>query len=224
MPAPTIKSVSFLTPAASVKPESGRSDLKVTLADGSLSAFAAATPDQPGIWTGKGQAHFFGNPILFVSRLDPETTRIAIDAMAHEMGGYWLRYYHCRDAVPAAPNGAKGKGPKPRTPGLGTASFRDASPHANPDHCSAVVEAVLKDGREFSILASTPTWFAEAFRKLGLRYYYGPAVLFVRKMDNAIVRKAVREMAERGDTWLCRYDSPRTTLPQVLSDFRARHP
>ncbi len=222
MAAPTIKTVSFLSPDATVKPESGRSDLKVTLADGSLSSFAAATPDQPGFWTGKGQAaHYFSNPILFVSRLDTETTRVAIDAMAHEMGGYWLRYYHCRDAVAAA---AKGKAPRPKSPGLGTASFRDASPHASPDHCSAVVEAVLKDGREFSILASTPTWFAEAFRKLGLRYYYGPAVLFVRKMDNAIVRKAVREMAERGDTWLCRYDSPRTTLPQVLSDFRARHP
>lgn len=93
-----------------------------------------------------------------------------------------------------------------------------------PDHCSANVQVRLEDGRQFSILAATPSWFEEAFTKAGLRYYFGPAILFVRRMDLALVTRAAEEMARRGDQWLCSYDTPRTTLPQVLADFKSKHP
>lgn len=99
-----------------------------------------------------------------------------------------------------------------------------AEPAGNPGHCSAVVQVSLADGRQFSILAATPSWFDEIFVRLGLNYYYGPAVLFVRSMELGIVRRAVGEMAEAGDLWLCRHDTPRTTLAKVLGDFQTKHP
>ena len=100
----------------------------------------------------------------------------------------------------------------------------DAEPAGSPGHCSAAVQVSLADGRQFSILAATPSWFAEAFSGAGLGYYFGPLVLFVRTMDLAVVRRAVNEMAKDGDQWLCRHDTPRTTLGKVLSEFKAKHP
>lgn len=97
-------------------------------------------------------------------------------------------------------------------------------PPDSPGLCSAVVQVSLADGREFSILAATPSWFAEAFAKHGLDYYYGPLVLFVRTMDPGLVRRAVTDMVKAGDQWLCRHDTPRTTLSKVLADFKAKHP
>ncbi|MDD5629863.1 MAG: hypothetical protein PHU21_12410 [Elusimicrobia bacterium] len=97
-------------------------------------------------------------------------------------------------------------------------------PADNPGLCSAVVQVSLADGREFSLLAATPMWFADAFAKLGLGYYFGPLVLFVRTMDPGLVRRAVSDMVKGGDQWLCRHDTPRTTLGKVLSEFKSRHP
>ena len=100
----------------------------------------------------------------------------------------------------------------------------DAEPAGSPGHCSAVVQVSLSDGREFSILAATPSWFAEAFSALGLEYYFGPLVLFVRTMDPGLVRRAITDMVRGGDQWLCRHDTPRTTLGKVLAEFKAKHP
>lgn len=93
-----------------------------------------------------------------------------------------------------------------------------------PERCSAAVEVRLEDGRQFSILAATPSWFEAAFAELGLRFYFGPSILFVSKMELPVVRKAVDAMARLGDQLFCRYDTPRTTLRQVLAAFKARHP
>ena len=97
-------------------------------------------------------------------------------------------------------------------------------PPESPGLCSAVVQVSLSDGREFSILAATPSWFTEAFARLGLDFYFGPLVLFVRTMDLGLVRRAVTDMVKGGDQWLCRHDTPRTTLTKVLAEFKARHP
>ena len=98
-----------------------------------------------------------------------------------------------------------------------------ASGSAAPTRGSAVVHAWLNDGREFSILAATPPWFREAFAACGLPYYFGPSVLFLEKIEKAAAKRAVEALLARGDRWLCLYDTPRTTLPRVLSDFKARH-
>ena len=99
----------------------------------------------------------------------------------------------------------------------------DAEPAQSPGHCSAAVQVSLADGRQFSILAATPSWFAEALDKAGLEFYFGPLVLFVRSMDLGLVRRAVTDMVKDGDQWLCRYDTPRTTLGKVLAEFKAKH-
>ena len=101
--------------------------------------------------------------------------------------------------------------------------IREAEPPLSPGHCSAVVEVSLADGREFSILAATPSWFAEAFAQTGLDFYFGPLVLFVRTMDLGLVRRAVTAMVKGGDQWLCRHDTPRTTLAKVLAEFKSKH-
>ena len=103
-------------------------------------------------------------------------------------------------------------------------TFSSQEPAGSPRDCSSVAEVMLQDGRIFSILAATPSWFEKESKRLGLRFYFGPAILFVREMDPAVVRTAVEKMAALSDAWLCRYDTPRTTLSKVLSDFKAAHP
>lgn len=102
-------------------------------------------------------------------------------------------------------------------------AISEAYPPRDLDEACGVVQVRLNDGREFSILTSTPSWFEKTFKELGLQYYFGPSVLFVRRLELALVRKAVRAMASEGDTWLCLYDTPRTTLPELLSRFKDRH-
>ena len=115
--------------------------------------------------------------------------------------------------------------PKPTPPLRVTAcELTLVEPAGSPQHCCAVVEIKIQDGRQFSILAATPSWFEEAFINLGLRCYFGPLVLFVRAMEPALVRRAMDDMASGGDRFLCLYDTPRRTLPQVLADFKSRHP
>lgn len=87
---------------------------------------------------------------------------------------------------------------------------------------SAVVHATLTDGREFSVLAATPDWFAKAFSEAGLSFYYGPSILFLKRLEKPLAKRAVEQMLTKGDRWLCLYDTPRTTLPKVLADFKAR--
>src|SRR3569832_2221884 len=71
-----------------------------------------------------------------------------------------------------------------------------------------VVEAVLKDGREFSILSAPPAWWRAELEKRGLDFYFGPMVLFVDKLDAAHAKKASKLMAETDEQLFCRYDTP----------------
>ncbi|MBI4061837.1 MAG: hypothetical protein HY403_10430 [Elusimicrobia bacterium] len=95
---------------------------------------------------------------------------------------------------------------------------------ARPEHSCGVIEVYLKDGRQFTLLAATPSWFKDALGGLGLRFYYGPAVLFLKAMDPAVARKAAKDMLAENEQLLVRYDTPRRTLPDVLAAFRAAHP
>lgn len=106
---------------------------------------------------------------------------------------------------------------------ISSVTIVEQDPPKKTKHCSAIVEVRLKDGRLFSILAATPSWFKEAFETSGLRFYFGPSILFLREMNSKTARQAVAKMVEEGDAWLCRYDTPRTTLAKVLTDFKASH-
>ena len=84
-----------------------------------------------------------------------------------------------------------------------------------------MAEAVLKDGREFSILSCTPHWWKAELEKRGLAYYFGPMVLFMKKIDAPHAKRAVRRMADVDELLFCRYDTPRKTLPEILDAFQA---
>jgi hypothetical protein len=190
--------------------ESGEARIKVQLEDGKGSTFAAATFDRPGKWL-EGRNFHFGDSVLFSRALDQETLGRAVVEMAEEMSGFWLRYYNSSVAEPANPGaGASATVTKPSSPDL--------------RHGSAVVEVLLKDGRIFSILAATPSWFEEKTRELDLSFYFGPAVLFLKEMTPAVAGKAAEAMAAAGAECLCRYDTPRKTLSEVLAEFKTRHP
>jgi hypothetical protein len=94
MPAPKVASIDFAPPADS---SSGDCELTVTFEDGGGSTFKAATFDRAEAWMNEAKSTaWWSEPVLFVASLDRETVRAAVDAMAAEMGGYWLRYYHRR--------------------------------------------------------------------------------------------------------------------------------
>ena len=95
---------------------------------------------------------------------------------------------------------------------------------ARPEHSSGVIEVYLRDGRQFTLLAATPSWFKDELVRLGLKFYYGPAVLFLKKMDLPEARKAAKGMMAENEQLLVRYDTPRRTLPDILAAFRAAHP
>lgn len=220
MPAARIRSLEFLVPEKELVPDSAGSGLRAGLEDGGESTLFVATPNQPARWLEQSEFSF-GAPVLFVRRLDQETVAEAAQAMAADMGGYWLRYYN--SAGETTPDSPPAKPPR-KTAGckVVSASISEAYPPRSPDGC-AVIQARIEDGREFSLLTATPTWFSAHFEHLGLPYYYGPSTLFVRKLEPRLVRRAVNAMAGHGDRWLCRYDTPRRTLPEVFADFKSRH-
>jgi len=220
MPAARIRSLEFVPADKELSPESAGSGLRAGLEDGGESTFFVATPDQPARWLEQSEFSF-GAPVLFVRRLDQENVAEAAQAMAADMGGYWLRYYN--SVGEATPDAAPAKPPR-KTTGckVVSASISEAYPPRSPDGC-AVVQARIDDDREFSLLTATPAWFTGHFEQQKLPYYYGPSVLFVRRLEPRLVRRAVNAMAAHGDRWLCRYDTPRRTLPEVLADFKAKH-
>lgn len=93
-----------------------------------------------------------------------------------------------------------------------------------PAHSSGVVEVYLKDGRQFTLLAATPSWFKDELRARGLKFYYGPAVLFLAEVTLPVARKAAKDMLAESEQLLVRYDTPRRTLPDILASFGAAHP
>lgn len=179
----------------------------VELENGRTLSIRVAAPAEAASWISPKQPYAFGDPVLFVARRDEASVARAVAAMAADMGGYWLRYY---DASPVPQSSVK-------VVPLGTAAWTDS------EKGCGVVDAVLKDGREFSLLAATPEWFAQAFARLKLPYYFGPCVLFLKGPEAAAARAAAKAMALAGDRWLCRYDTPRMTLPGVLERFKASH-
>jgi hypothetical protein len=148
--------------------------------------------------------HWFAQPILYVPKLDSKTVESAISAMALDLGGFWLRYYRASAGQPSHV-------------GLGIASVDRV------EGGCGVVEAILKDGREFSILSATPDWWQTEFKKRKLPFYFGPMVLFMKKLDSAHAKKATKHMAETDEQLFCRYDTPRKTLPDILDSFQATH-
>lgn len=106
---------------------------------------------------------------------------------------------------------------------VGHVELNHATDPARPEHCAGVIEVYLKDGRQFTLLAATPSWFKEALAKLGLKFYYGPAVLFLKKVDLASAKTAAKDMMAEDEQLLVRYDTPRRTLPDILEAFKASH-
>ncbi|HEX4047318.1 MAG TPA: hypothetical protein VH309_05765 [Elusimicrobiota bacterium] len=205
MPAPKVAFVDFLDALERLNPGSGETHVRVGLDGGRESSFLVATFDRPEAWMKAGKAsHWFAEPVLYVRRLDEATVRAAVAAMAADLGGYWLRYYR------SAPG-------QPSKIGVGMAAVDRVA-----EGCG-VVEAVLKDGREFSILSATPSWWRAELDRRKLPFYFGPMVLFVTKLDAAHAKRASKLMAETDEQLFCRYDTPRKTLPQVLDDFQALH-
>jgi len=203
MPAPRVEYVDFLDSLERVDPASGEARVRVGLEGGKESSFRAATFERPEAWMKEAKLdHWFAEPVLYVKRIEEALIRKAVDAMAAELGGYWLRYYR---AAPGAPSKI----------GLGAASVDQVA-----DGCG-VVETVLKDGREFSILSATPQWWKAELERRGLPYYFGPMVLFVKKLDAAHAKRAAKRMAETDELLFCRYDTPRKTLPEILDAFQA---
>ena len=94
MPAPKVASIDYAPPADD---SSGDCDLTVAFEGGGGSTFKVATYDRAEAWMSEAKSKaWWSEPVLFVSSLDRETVRAAVEAMAAEMGGYWLRYYHRR--------------------------------------------------------------------------------------------------------------------------------
>ncbi|MDE2140914.1 MAG: hypothetical protein KGJ84_00710 [Elusimicrobia bacterium] len=206
MPGPKIAFIDFLDSLARADPAAGEARVRVGLEGGRESTFVAATYDRPAVWMKNGKLdHWFAEPVLYVGRLDEATVRAAVEAMAGDLGGYWLRYYR---AAPGAPSKI----------GVGmTATDKVAG------GCG-VVEVVLKDGREFSILAATPAWWRDELTRRALKFYFGPMVLFVAKLDASHAKRSAKRMAETDEQLFCRYDTPRKTLPEILDAFQALHP
>jgi hypothetical protein len=107
---------------------------------------------------------------------------------------------------------------------VGHIELAQLSDPKRPEHACGVIEVYLKDGRQFTLLAATPSWFKTEMKRLGLKFYYGPAVLFLKKLDLAAARKAAKDMMAQDAPLRVRYDTPRRTLPDILAAFRAAHP
>ncbi len=212
-----VAEVCLLAPKSGLHSGSGQSDVEVRFEDGGISSFLAATPDQPALWIQDGKRGWhFGSPVLFVGSLDRACVEKAVQAMAYDMGGYWLRYYN-------SPQVKKRARPASSQPKVISAAVTEAYPPRKPEHGCAAAQVMISDGREFSLLTATPAWFEQTFSEMGLPFYYGPSFLFVRKLDQALIRRVAKSMAEEGDRLFCLYDTPRRTLPEVLAQFKARH-
>ena len=107
---PKIRSIKFVR-----RPESeefGSADIQVCFEDGKYSSFVAATPDVAARWMRERGWNFcHGTPVLYVNRLDDDSVRRAVEAMAGEMGGYWLRYFNSLGDL------SEGAAPTRQTPG-----------------------------------------------------------------------------------------------------------
>ncbi|MBI5622707.1 MAG: hypothetical protein HY924_02900 [Elusimicrobia bacterium] len=96
-----VSSWEFVEPPAD--PSSGSASVRVRLEDGKQSVFSVATIDAPGRWLKEGKGGYrLGKPVLFVRSLSGGSVTQALNWMAADMGGFWLRYYNS-EKRPAAP-------------------------------------------------------------------------------------------------------------------------
>jgi len=103
---PRIHSIVFLSPVPG-NPDCGGADIRVSLQDGGCSVFSVLTPSHVGPRMNEAGKDFsYGHPALFVRRADRENLGRAVQAMAADMSGFWLRYYNSK---PAAKKGGKGR-------------------------------------------------------------------------------------------------------------------
>ena len=104
---PRIRRIEFLsTPPQD--PGSGGADIRVSLEDGSSSAFGVLTPSHVAHkMNDAGKDFSYGDPVLFVQRLDQEGLGQAVAAMAADMSGFWLRYYNRERGVKKKTKGRK---------------------------------------------------------------------------------------------------------------------
>ena len=100
MAAPRVASIEFFGAPSSLDPESGECRVQIDLEDGRFSTFIAATFDRAEAWLKEKKASArWSTPVLYVERLDRETVRAAVERMAADKGGYWLRYYNSLGAL-----------------------------------------------------------------------------------------------------------------------------
>jgi len=91
---PRIRHIEFLS-APPENPDSGGAEVRVNLEDGSASSFAVLTPSHVAHRMNEAGRDFsYGAPALFVKRLDQDGLAKAVEAMAADMSGFWLRYYN----------------------------------------------------------------------------------------------------------------------------------
>ena len=104
---PRIRFIEFLSPAPE-NPDSGAADIRVNLEDGSASCFGVLTPSHVAHrMNDAGQDFSYGEPVLFVRRLDQDGLNKGVGAMAEDMSGFWLRYYNSKPAAKKKAGGRK---------------------------------------------------------------------------------------------------------------------
>ncbi len=104
---PRIRSIEFVG-APPENPDSGSAEIRVSLEDGSSSVFGVLTPNYAGHRMNEAGKDFtYGAPALFVKRLDQEGLGQAVEAMASDMSGFWLRYYNSQRGEKKKPKGRK---------------------------------------------------------------------------------------------------------------------
>lgn len=196
-------------------PESDELAVQVELEDGRWFALAAATFDRVAKRLEKSRERFMADArLLFVASADQETVAEAAVALTGEMSGYWVRRYRIDGKAADS-----AQAPKVAKVELlaGAPKRKGAKPGVG------VAEVFTADKRQFSVLLATPEWWEAAVKERGLRFYFGPPVLFAAALEPKLVRAAAEAIAARGEAELCLYDAPRTDLPSVLDDFKARH-
>jgi hypothetical protein len=177
-------------------PASDAFDVVLELEDGRAYTIPVATPDRIEIASSE--------PVIIVRSADQETVAEALSAMAAELSGYWLRRYN---RVSRRQKGA-------------SVAIKASELVADAENSeSGVLEIQLGDSRRFSVLAATSAWFARRFGERGLRFYFGPPILFLPAFDSAAAQKAV---ADKLEPFFCLYDTPHATPEKVLSEFGSR--
>ncbi|MCX5790479.1 MAG: hypothetical protein NTX64_18560 [Elusimicrobia bacterium] len=87
--------------------EAGRTEVLVRLAGGKSLTLYAATPEAAAQWVAP-QGFCAGPPVLYVKSLEPAAVREAVEVMAADLSGYWLRYYGSAARQPRAGAGEEG--------------------------------------------------------------------------------------------------------------------